>query len=198
MMPGPQRAPVDPAPVVVRSRWPASRQLVVDGARVGALLGGLALTMAAGSWGWVGLIIGAAAGAGLGAVAGPVRHRLQIDATGVRIGRLLGEVRIGWDEVVAFGRDEGWHGRSGRSLGLAVCRRGEVLPVAVPALTYTASAFRMGGAHPIDRLAPRAEAVLDPVREWAAARGVPVVEQDLDGWWDRHPASSERERSQRR
>lgn len=189
MMPGPQRRPVDPAPVVVRSRWPASRQLVVDAARIGALVGGVGLTMAAGSWGWVGLVAGAVLGGGLGAAVAPLRHRLDVGADGVRIGRLFGVDHIGWDEVVAFGRDEGWHGRSGRSLGLAVCRRGEVLPVGVPALTYTASAFRMGRAHPIDRLAPRGDAVLDPVREWAAARGVPVVEHDLDAWWDGHPAS---------
>lgn len=190
MMPVPEASPMDPAPVVVRSRWPASRQLVVDAARIGALVGGVALTLVAGSWGWVGIVVGASAGAGLGVVVAPARHRLQLDAEGVHIGRLTGVVHIGWDEVIAFGRDEGWQGRSGRSLGLAVCRRGEVLPVGVPALTYTTSAFRMGGAHPIDRLAPRGEAVLAPVREWALARGVPVVEQDLDVWWDRHPASA--------
>lgn len=190
MMPAPQRRPVDPASVVVRSGWPASRQLVVDAGRIGAVVGGVGFTVAAGSWGWLGLIAGAVLAGGMGAVVAPLRHRLEVDAEGVRIGRLLGVDRIGWDDVAAFGREEGWHGRSGRSLGLAVCRRGEVLPVGVPALTYTASAFRLGRGHPTDRLAPRREAVLDPVREWAAARGVPVIEEDLDDWWDRHPASA--------
>ena len=72
-------------------------------------------------------------------------------------------------------------------LGLVVCCRGELLPVAVPALTWTASGFRMGGEHPIDRLPVHRDEALDPIRPWAAAAGVPVIEGDVDAWWDRHP-----------
>ncbi|MEJ7583047.1 MAG: hypothetical protein WKF43_02965 [Acidimicrobiales bacterium] len=28
---------------------------------------------------------------------------------------------------------------------------------------------------------------IDPLRPWAAWQAVPVVEDDLDAWWDRHP-----------
>ncbi len=192
-----------PPSVHLRAAWPASRQLVVDCAGVGTCLGAMAAIaadLATGGgyarWGVAGLAAGAVLGLALGSVAGPRRHHLVVDAEGVRIGRLLTTVHIPWQEVAAFGRREDWHGRSGRVVGLAVCRRGAVLPIAVPALTYTASPWRVGRGHPLDRLAPHREAVLEPIRCWAEAKAVPVVSDDLDLWWDQ--AWSAAPRCQRR
>ena len=42
----------------------------------------------------------------------------------------------------------------------------------------------MGGEHPIDRLRVHRDEALDPIRPWAAAAGVPVIEGDVDAWWD--------------
>ena len=166
-----------------------TRQIVVDGLRVGAAAGGVAAALLQVRWAGIGLLIGGALGAAAGLLLGRARHRLRVDAGGVLIGSVSGTRRVPWADVVAFGRREDHHGRSGRVLGLAVCVRGELLPVPVPALTWTASGFRMGGEHPIDRLAVHRDEALDPIRPWAEAAGVPVIEGDVDAWWDHHPAN---------
>ena len=51
---------------------------------------------------------------------GRARHRLRVDASGVRIGTVGGTRAVPWVDVVAFGRREDHHGRSGRVLGLVV------------------------------------------------------------------------------
>jgi len=175
--------------VNIVGHWPTYGQLVADGIRIGAALGAVAGFTVAAGWVWIGLFVGAALGGVVAGLSGRTRHRLRLDAGGIRIGRLTGAVTIPWPEVLAVGRREDWHGRSGRMLGLAVCRRSELLPVPVPALTWTASAMRLGRDHPIDRLAQYRDAALEPVRAWARWQGVPVVEDDLDAWWDHHPAA---------
>ena len=134
----------------------------------------------------VGVIIGAALGAAIGLALGPRRFHLRIDPDGVAIGRLRGTVRIPWAAVGAFGIEEGWMGRRGRTMGLAVGRRGDEWPLSVPALTYHASGFRVGAQRPEDQLAPYRSTLLELVAPWARARSVPVIEADLDDWWDRH------------
>jgi hypothetical protein len=162
---------------------------VVDGVRFGAVVCGVAAALASRSWAGAGLVVGAVLGGLLGLGLARARYHLRVDAGGVLIGELVRTRRVPWTDVVAFGLREDHHGRSGRVLGLVVCVRGELLPVPVPALTWTASGFRMGGEHPIDRLAAHREEALDPVRPWAAAAGIPVVEHDVDVWWDHHPAN---------
>ncbi|MBI2709179.1 MAG: PH domain-containing protein [Actinobacteria bacterium] len=178
-----------PEPVDLGARWPGSRQLAVDLAGAGAMLGGVLGFVASRPLAWLGLVAGAAVGALAGIVLAPRRLSVQVDDTGVRIGRLTSVERIPWEDVVAVGIEEGYHGRSGRSLGLAVCRRGVLLPVRVPALTRTASAFRFGGSPPADRLEPFRDLALATVRPWATWAGVPVVDRDIDRWWDAQPAA---------
>lgn len=178
-----------PAPLDLRAGWPACRQLLWDAARLGAAAGAVLGLVAGVGWAWAGVVAGAPVGALLAALVGPRRYRLRIDGDGVHIGRLAGTTTIPWAEVVAVGRREDWHGRSGRVLGLAVCRRGELLPVPVPALTWTASAMRMGRDPAVDRLDQFRNAAVEPVRAWAQWAGVPVIEEDVDAWWDHHPAA---------
>jgi hypothetical protein len=163
--------------------------LVVDGLRIGAALGGVLLALVAAPLAGVGLVVGGALGAGLAQALGRARYRLRVDAGGVSIGSLGGTRRVAWTDVLAFGCRQDHHGRAGRVVGLVVCYRGELLPVPVHALTWTASGFRYGGEHPIDRLAVHRAEALDPIRPWAEAAGVPVIEGDVDAWWDHHPAS---------
>lgn len=191
-----------PPPVHLSTSWPASRQLLVDGAGAGACLGamgGIGADLVAGEGHGVWAGTGLAAGAVLGLVLGLAvrsRHTIVVDSDGVHVGRIAGTVHVAWAEVAAVGRREDWHGRSGRVVGLAVCRRGDLLPMGVPALTFTASPWRMGRGHPVDRLAAHRDEVLQPIRPWAEAMGVPVVEEDLDLWWDQ--VSSAEARCQRR
>jgi hypothetical protein len=162
---------------------------VVDGLRIGAALCGVLLALVDPALAGVGLVAGAVVGGGLGHALGRARYRLRVDAGGVLIGSLGGTRRVAWPDVVAFGCREDHHGRSGRVLGLVVCCRGELLPVPVHALTWTASGFRMGGEHPADRLEVHRDEALEPIRAWAAAAGVPIIEGDVDAWWDQHPAN---------
>lgn len=162
---------------------------MVDGARIGAACGAIGGFVVASPWGWTALVVGTVLGGLVAAISGPLRYRLRVDASGIRIGRLTSVVTMPWPDVLAIGRREDWHGRSGRMVGLAICRRGDLLPVPVPALTWTASAMRFGGDHPIDRLARYRSAAIDPIRAWATWMEVPVVEGDLDAWWDHHPQS---------
>ena len=181
---GDPRHPPPPPAVDLGGRWPLTRQIVVDGLRIGAAVGGVLAALVDVSLAGVGLVAGAVLGALLGQAAGRARYRLRVDQAGVLIGQLGRTLRVPWADVVAFGCRQDHHGRSGRVLGLVVCCRGELLPVEVPALTWTASGFRMGGEHPIDRLRVHRDEALDPVRPWAAAAGVPVIEGDVDAWWD--------------
>jgi hypothetical protein len=162
---------------------------VVDGLRIGAAAGGVATALVSVSLAWAGLLVGAAVGAGFAMALGRARYRLRVDAGGVHIGLLSGTRSVPWVDVVAFGCREDRHGRSGRVLGLVVCCRGELLPLPVPALTWTSSGFRMGGEHPVDRLRAHRDEALDPIRPWSEAAGVPIVEGDVDAWWDAHPGN---------
>jgi Bacterial PH domain len=126
-------------------------------------------------------------GVALGLFWGPRRLTLHIDEDGVEIGKLTSRRVLPWPEIAAFGIDEGPWGRSGRTLGLAVCHRGELQPVPVGTLTYTASAFRWHGTRPDERLEVHRTPALEPVRAWAEWAGVPVVEAAVDRWWDRQP-----------
>lgn len=174
-----------PPTLVVSATWPVHRRLVGDLALAGAAVGAVAgvLTRHA-VLGVALMIVGVAAGSMAGWRLGPRRYRLVLDEGGITVGRLLGQGRIPWSEVAAFGRDEGWYGRRGRSVGLAICRRGEPRPVPVRALTWHASGFRVGAARPEEVLAPFGEQALEPVRDWAAHRDVPVVEDHVADWWD--------------
>jgi hypothetical protein len=178
-----------PAEVEVRSAWPAHRQLVVDLALGGAVAGLLAgFVVGHPAWGVLGIVLGGAAGAAAGWVLGPRRHVLRIDADAVRIGRLLRTVTIPWSEVRAFGVAETWSGRRGRMIGLAVCRAGVGLPIAVPALTYRENGWgRIGAApRPDEAVEAHRPLLLEPVRAWAEAREVPTVAADVDSWWEIH------------
>jgi len=178
-----------PAEVEVRSAWPAHRQLVIDLALAGAVTGLLAGFVAGHpALGVLGIVLGGAAGAGAGWVLGPRRHVLRVDAGGVRIGRLLRTVAIPWSEVRAFGVAETWSGRRGRMIGLAVCRAGVGLPIAVPALTYREHGWgRIGSApRPDEAVEVHRPHLLEPVRAWAEARQVPTVATDIDSWWELH------------
>jgi PH (Pleckstrin Homology) domain-containing protein len=179
------RHPPPPTPVDLWGRWPQTRQIVVDGLRIGAAVGGVLAALVDVSLAGVGLVVGAVVGGLLGQGLGRARHRLRVDQSGVLIGQLGRTRHVPWTDVAAFGCREDHHGRSGRMLGLVVCCRGELLPVEVPAMTWTASGFRMGGEHPIDRLRVHRDEALDPIRPWAEAAGVLVIEGDVDAWWDR-------------
>jgi hypothetical protein len=161
----------------------------MDGLRLGAAAGGVLAALVDVSLAGIGLALGAVLGGLLGHGIGRARFRLRIDPSGVLVGQLGRTRHASWPEVVGFGCREDHHGRSGRSLGLVVCVRGELLPLEVPALTWTASGFRMGGEHPIDRLRVHRDEALEPVRPWAEAAGVLVIEGDVDAWWDHHPAN---------
>jgi hypothetical protein len=95
-------------------------------------------------------------------------------------------VHIPWAEVGAVGIEDGWQGRRGVTTALAVGRIGDDWPIAVPALAYHASGFRVGGQRPEDELAAYRAGLLPPIAPWAEARGVPVITADLDDWWDRN------------
>lgn len=138
-----------------------------------------------GRQGWVGLIVGSLLGVAVGLVTGPRRLHLTVDERGVRIGRILDTVHVPWEDIAAFGIQDGWQGRRGRTAALAVGRRGDEWPITVPALSYTAAGFRVGATPPEEQLAPYRAELLHPVVDWARARRVTVVEADLDDWWDR-------------
>jgi hypothetical protein len=178
-----------PPDVVLPAAWPAHRQLVIDLALAGAVVGLLA-GFAAGSpaWGAIGIALGGATGATSGWWLGPRRYVLRLDAGGVRIGRLLRTVTVPWSEVRAFGVAETWSGRRGRLIGLAVCRAGVALPIAVPALTFRENGWGRIGSSPrpdeaVEAHRPR---LLEPVRAWAEAKQVPTVATDVDSWWELH------------
>ncbi len=177
---------MDPAPVRINARWPAHRRLVIDTALAcGAVAAAIGYGLFARP-GLVGVLVGAVLGAAVAAVIGPRRYHLTLDAEGVSIGRLTGTVRMGWAEVAAVGIEDGWIGRRGLTMALAVGRRGDDWPMAVPALAYHSAGFRVGGASPSEQLAPYRTRLLASIRPWAEARAVPVVEGDLDDWWDRN------------
>jgi hypothetical protein len=140
-------------------------------------------------FGRVGVIVlpvGGLAGWELGRVLSPRRHTLRLDAAGVHVGRLNGVVHVPWPDVVAFGVEDAWSGRRGRSTALGICRRGSDWPVMVPALTFHASGFRVGGEPPETTLAPYRAGLLTVVGDWAKAHDVRLVPTGLDDWWDHH------------
>lgn len=178
-----------PPDLVLPAAWPAHRQLVIDLALAGAVIG-LLVGFVAGhpAWGGLGIVLGGATGATAGRWLGPRRYVLRLDARGVRIGRLLRSVTIPWSDVRAFGVAETWSGRRGRMIGLAVCRVDVVLPVAVPALTFRENGWGRIGSSPrpdeaVEAHRPR---LLEPVRAWAEAKQVPTVSSDVDSWWEIH------------
>lgn len=142
-------------------------------------------SLAFGRHGWIGMGLGAVLATLLAVGATRARWHLRLDEAGVHVGRLAGVTSTRWDQIAALGVTEGPHGRSGRTLGLAVCIRGEVLPRPVPALTWTASGLRAGRPHAADRLECHRADALAPVEAWAAWAGTPVIAEDLDTWWDR-------------
>jgi hypothetical protein len=163
---------------------------VIDLGLAGAVTGLLAGFVAGHpAWGVLGIALGGAAGAAAGWVLGPRRHVLRIDAGGVRIGRLLRTVTIPWSDVRAFGVAETWSGRRGRMIGLAVCRSGVGLPIAVPALTYRENGWgRIGsGPRPDEAVEAHRPHLLEPVRPWAEAKQVPTIATDVDSWWELQP-----------
>ena len=132
---------MDPAPVMIAARWPAHRRLVTDLALGGGALGATLGYAVFGRPGLTGVLVGTVVGALLGIVAGPRRYHLTLDPDGVVIGRLAGGVRIPGADVGAGGIEDGWQGRRGATTALAVGRRGDDWPIAVPALAYFASGF---------------------------------------------------------
>ncbi len=177
---------MDPPPVRIVARWPAHRRLVTDLALAGGAIGAVIGYATLGRTGLTGVLLGGAFGALGGALAGPRRYRLTVDREGVAIGRLTGTVRIRWADVGAVGIEDGWQGRRGVTAALAVGRRGDDWPITVPALSFQASGFRVGGRRPQDRLAEHRATLLPAIGAWAEARGVPVVPAHLDDWWDRN------------
>jgi hypothetical protein len=178
-----------PPDLVLHATWPAHRQLVTDLALAGAVVGLLAGFVAGSpAWGALGIVLGGAAGAAAGTWLGPRRYVLRLDAGGVRIGRLVRTVTIPWPEVRAFGVAETWSGRRGRLIGLAVCRAGVGLPVAVPALTFRENGWgRIGSApRPDEAVELHRPRLLEPVRAWAEAKQVPTIATDVDSWWEIH------------
>jgi len=173
-------------PVTIVARWPAHRRLVIDLALGGAALGAMLGFAVLGRSGLAGVLVGAAVGALLGVVAGPRRYHLTLDADGVVIGRLAGSLRIPWADVGAVGIEDGWQGRRGATTALAVGRRGDEWPIAVPALAYSASGFRVGALRPEEQLAPHRAGLLPDIAPFAEAHGVPVIASGLDDWWDRN------------
>jgi hypothetical protein len=186
---GPATGPLPP-PVEVEAGWPAHRQLMIDLAMGGAVIGLLAGFVAGHpGWGVAGLLLGAAVGAAAGRWLGPRRYRLRLDADGVHIGRLARSVSLPWADVRAFGVAESWSGRRGRRIGLAVCRVGVDLPVAVPALTFREPGWgRIGGdgPRPEEVVEAHRPGLLGPVQAWAEVMNVPTVAADVDSWWEIH------------
>lgn len=168
------------------AQWPAYRRLVYDLMLGGAALGAMLGYAAFGRNGLTAVVAGAAIGGLIGQLVGPRRYHLALGPEGVTIGRLAGTVHIAWDDIGAVGVEDGWQGRRGVTTALAVGRLGDEWPIVVPALSFHASGFRIGGQRPEEQIAGHRLALLPTIAPWAESRGVPVIPSSLDDWWDRN------------